>query len=108
MGLVTTIAAFYFLKRDLKSGKLNSRTGVTAEPVKETTDQELSLLSQGQKRFFALFIPLMFALDVAAMSILNLQGGDATALIGGTSVFILLLITMVSHKNKGLEKQLLI
>lgn len=104
MGFVTTIAAFYFLKRDLKSGQLNSRTGVTAEPVKETTDQELSLLSQGQKRFFALFIPLMFTLDVVAMSILNLQGGDATALIGGTSVFILLLITMVSHKNKGLEK----
>lgn len=104
MGIVTTLAAFYFLKRDLKSGRLTGSTGVTAEPVQETTDQELGLLSQGQKRFFALFIPLMFALDVAAMSILNLQGGDATALIGGTSVFILLLITMVSHKSKGLEK----
>lgn len=104
MGLVTTAAAFYFLKRDMKSGKLNATTGLTAEPVKQNTEQELGLLSQGQKRFFALFIPLMFALDVAAMYILNLQGGDATALIGGTSVFILLLITMVSHKNKGLEK----
>lgn len=104
MGLVTTIAAFYFLQRDMKSGKLNAATGLTAEPVKQNTEQELGLLSQGQKRFFALFIPLMFALDVAAMYILNLQGGDATALIGGTSVFILLLITMVSHKNKGLEK----
>ncbi|GGB54326.1 hypothetical protein [Fictibacillus barbaricus] len=104
MGLVTTAAAFYFLKRDMKSGKLNATTGLTAEPVKQNTEQELGLLSQGQKRFFALFIPLMFALDVAAMYILNLQGGDATALIGGTSVFILLIITMVSHKNKGLEK----
>lgn len=104
MGLVTTAAAFYFLKRDMESGKLNATTGLTAEPVMQNTEQELGLLSQGQKRFFALFIPLMFALDVAAMYILNLQGGDATALIGGTSVFILLMITMVSHKNKGLEK----
>lgn len=38
------------------------------------------------------------------MSVLNLQGGDATALIGGTSVFILLLITMMSHRKEGFEK----
>ncbi|MBY6035813.1 hypothetical protein KUV80_04080 [Fictibacillus nanhaiensis] len=104
MGLVTTVAAFYFLKRDLKSGKMTATTGIAAERPKETTELDSQLLSSGQKRFFALFIPLMFALDVAAMSILNLQGGDATALIGGTSVFILLLITMISHKNNGLEK----
>jgi len=34
----------------------------------------------------------------------KLQGGDATALIGGTSVFILILVTMLSNKNKGMEK----
>lgn len=105
MGLVTTVAAFYFLRRDLKSGKLTASTGVTDESVKESpSEQNVNLLTNSQKRFFALLIPIMFALDVAAMSILKLQGGDATALIGGTSVFILLLITMVSHKNKGLEK----
>jgi hypothetical protein len=105
MGFVTTVAAFYFLRRDLKSGKLTASTGVTDESVKESpSEQNVNLLTNSQKRFFALLIPIMFSLDVAAMSILKLQGGDATALIGGTSVFILLLITMVSHKNKGLEK----
>lgn len=104
MGLVTTITAFYFLKRDLKSGLLTATTGLSTTPSAEPTEHQLTLLSTGQKRFFAILIPVLFALDVIAMSILNLQGGDATALIGGTSVFILLLITMVSHKNKGLEK----
>jgi hypothetical protein len=104
MGIVTTIAAFYFLKRDLKSGKITLETGLTDTPSNLPTDGESTLLSSGQKRFFALLIPVFFALDVAAMSMLNLQGGDATALIGGTSIFILLLITMFSHKNKGLEK----
>jgi hypothetical protein len=104
MGLVTTITAFYFLKRDMKSGKLTATTGLSATPTIEPSPQQLKLLSLNQKRFFALLIPILFALDVIAMSILNLQGGDATALIGGTSVFILLLITMVSHKNKGLEQ----
>lgn len=104
MGIVTTVLAFYFLKRDLKSGALTMETGLAVTTNTEPTDKEETLLSKGQKRFFALFIPTLFAIDVWAMSILKLQGGDATALIGGTAVFILLLITMVSHGNKGLEK----
>ncbi|QBP41141.1 hypothetical protein [Paenisporosarcina antarctica] len=103
MGLVTTLTAFYFLKRDLKSGKLTNETGLTTTPTAEPSPQQLMLLSSNQKRLFSIFIPLVFALDVVVMSSLNLQGGDATALIGGTSIFILLLITMVSHRNKGLE-----
>jgi hypothetical protein len=101
MGTVTTICAFYFIKRDMKSGKLT-----TTNQVVTTVQQnsQSSLLSTNQKRFFALLIPIFFTIDVVAMSILNLQGGDATALIGGTSILILILITLVSHRNKGLEQ----
>ena len=101
MGAVTTICAFYFLKRDMKSGKLT-----TTNQVVTTVQQnsQSSLLSTNQKRFFALLIPIFFTINVVAMSILNLQGGDATALIGGTSILILILITLVSHRNKGLEQ----
>lgn len=103
MGLVTTIAAFYFLRRDMKRGIIQP-TILPANESPEIENSTESLLSISQKRFFALFVPLLFAMDVAAMSILKLQGGDATALVGGTSVFILIIITLVSHKNKGLEK----
>jgi hypothetical protein len=103
MGIVTTIAAFYFLKRDMKNGVLKPTPYVPLETNDETTSEK-NLLTFGQKQFFAILVPILFAIDVAAMFILDLTGGDATALIGGTSIFILLLITMVSHKNKGLEK----
>lgn len=103
MGLVTTVAAFYFLKRDMKRGILTTTTSGGADSPAVGTDQP-ALLSLAQKRFFALLVPLLFAADVAAMSILDLAGGDATALIGGTSILILLLITLTSHKNQGLEK----
>jgi hypothetical protein len=102
MGIVTTIAAFYFLKRDMKRGLLQVTPYVVTESKIE--DSEKTLLSIAQKRFFAIIIPLLFAIDVAAMFLLDLTGGDATALVGGTSILILLLITMTSHKNKGLEK----
>ncbi|MGJ7919434.1 hypothetical protein [Neobacillus sp. LXY-4] len=104
MGLVTTIAAFYFLKRDMKLGRLTATPQEAISSPLTSQDGEQSLLSLKQKRLFALMIPLLFALDVAAMFMLDLQGGDATALVGGTSIFILLIITLVSHRNSGLEK----
>ncbi|AIE59264.1 transporter [Bacillus methanolicus MGA3] len=105
MGIVTTLAAFYFLKRDMKNGTLTVQSDFNnTKHTNEDFASKDTLLSMNQKLFFAIFIPLLFALDVAAMFTLNLQGSDATALIGGISIFILILITIASHKNKVLEK----
>lgn len=102
MGLVTTVTAFYFLKRDMKRGLLQASPIVAAQSKEENSGPEL--MTAGQKRFFAILVPILFAIDVAAMYFLKLQGGDATALIGGTSIFILILISLAGHKNEGLEQ----
>jgi len=69
----------------MKPGSANLfTTNDTSEDVEQVTAE--NLLTLGQKRFFAVLIPIAFILDVIAMSILKLQGGDATALIGGTSL----------------------
>ncbi|MEE3950517.1 hypothetical protein [Peribacillus frigoritolerans] len=100
MGVVTTLSAFILLKRDMKLGRIK------ADNEGFVQDQTISenLLTLGQKKFFAVFIPIAFLLDVVALSILKLQGGDATALVGGTAVFILLVLSLVAHKQQGLEK----
>ncbi|MCM3725604.1 hypothetical protein M3226_07895 [Neobacillus cucumis] len=103
MGIVTTITAFYFLRRDMKRGTLQTASSVL-EDIPDEERNNPTLLSLTQRRFFAILVPVLFAADVAAMSVLHLTGGDATALIGGTSILILLLITIMSHKNEGLEK----
>ncbi|KOP80745.1 hypothetical protein AMS59_05100 [Lysinibacillus sp. FJAT-14745] len=103
MGVVTTVVAYILLRRDMKRGLANLyATNDTNKDVEQIAAEDL--LTLGQKRFFAVLIPIAFVLDVIAMSILKLQGGDATALIGGTSVFILLLLCVVAHKKQGLEK----
>lgn len=101
MGVVTTIVAFMFLRRDMKRGKLEM-VGSFGEKIVEEVNEKL--LTIGQRKFFAILIPIAFVLDVVAMFIFNLSGGDATALIGGTTVFILLLLVIFAHKNEGLEK----
>ncbi|MFL0504931.1 hypothetical protein ACH0B5_04215 [Ureibacillus sp. 179-F W5.1 NHS] len=102
MGLVTTVVAFIMLRRDMKRGKIEMVGTFDKEKQDEKVNE--NLLTIGQRKFFALLIPLAFILDVVAMSLFNLSGGDATALIGGTTVFILILLALFAHKNEGLEK----
>ncbi|TYS15917.1 hypothetical protein FZC78_15180 [Rossellomorea vietnamensis] len=101
MGIVTTATAFFLIKRDMKRGIMRVEDSQLQEIEKE---QGPELLSSGAKKFFALMIPALFALDILAMFLFDLQGGDATALIGGTSVFILLIISLAAYKTKGLEQ----
>ncbi|GBG09383.1 hypothetical protein PAT3040_04027 [Paenibacillus agaridevorans] len=108
MGVVTTVTAFWMMRRDQRLGRWNDGliasvdTSGSGENSNEAVDREL--LSLVTRRWLAVIIPLLFALNVVAMFLLNLQGGDATALIGGTSILIMLVITMLAHRGKGLEK----
>ncbi|SEL22946.1 hypothetical protein SAMN04488688_103217 [Paenibacillus sp. cl141a] len=109
MGLVTTVAAFWMMKRDQHNGSW--RDGLvsiksTGDALTTRTDEDdtVAAVSPGMKKWLAIAILLLFAADVAAMFILKLQGGDATALVGGTAVLILGIIALVAHRNRGLEK----
>jgi len=101
MGVVTTVIAFIFLRRDIKRGKLEL-VGTYDNGMEQEKKEEI--LTKGQKIFFACLIPIAFILDVVAMAVFKLQGGDATALVGGTSVIIMLLLCLVAYKKKGLEQ----
>jgi hypothetical protein len=102
MGAVTTITAFLFIKRDMKKGILKVNQSTFLDDDENVTDSDL--LSTTWKKMIALLIPVLFALNIAAMVSFDLQGGDATALIGGTSIFILLIISLSAFKAKGLER----
>ncbi|NMF04627.1 hypothetical protein HF849_07600 [Clostridium beijerinckii] len=103
MGIVTTVAAFYFLRREIKSGELPSQY----EEIENSTSissSSMLISSKKVRRFLALLILVLFALDIFIMYIAKLQGGDATALIGGTAIFILSLISILAYKEKSLDK----
>ncbi|MCA0149067.1 hypothetical protein LCD52_09630 [Rossellomorea vietnamensis] len=103
MGVVTTVTAFIFLKRDMKKGILTVDSSSLAA-IHPEQDASHELLSSRWKKAIAILIPILFAADITAMVLFDLQGGDATALIGGTSIIILLLISLAAYKGKGLEK----
>jgi hypothetical protein len=105
MGLVTTVAAFYYMRRDMKKGTwVDGLVEERGELKAEDSQEGKSSISPAGKRWLAFIIPLLFAFDVAAMFAFKLQGGDATALIGGTAVLILIAVTLLAHRNQGLEQ----
>ncbi len=102
MGLVTTITAFIFLKKDMKKGLIED--GVFDQYSEENEPINEGCMSNKWRSFFAILVPIFFVLDVAAMFILGLKGGDATALIGGTALFILISVAIKAYKNASLEE----
>ncbi|MEO2204185.1 hypothetical protein ABGV42_10550 [Paenibacillus pabuli] len=117
MGAVSTLTAFWMLRNEMKrSAGSQLRPPVPGESLNGTSPTEASPgagvapVQQRQaiplrlQKAFALFIPLLFAVDVILMFVLKLQGGDATALIGGTAVLILIAVTLAAHRHEGPEE----
>lgn len=101
MGVVTTVTAFYFIRKDIKTGVIS-----TEYKIDETSASSEPMLISSKKlrKLLALLILLLLALDIFIMYKAKLQGGDATALIGGTVVFILSLVSILTYKKNSLEK----
>jgi hypothetical protein len=104
MGFVTTMVAFILLKRDIRRRKINNdMIEDTLVDIQSSLDYK-NKLSYKWKITFSIIIPVLFMIDVFIMALLDLKGGDATALIGGTTIFLLILVSIKTHKNKSLEK----
>ncbi len=102
MGVVTTVTAFILLKRDMAKN---------AAAVKEEVEaQRQAAVGQAARKhtwvgtFGAIMVPTLFILDVYAMLALDLKGGDATALIGGTALIIMAILAVLEFGVDGFEK----
>lgn len=102
MGIVTTAAGFYFLRKDMKAGLIADEYKL--EETAQNTNAAMLITSKKVRRTLAVLILVLFALDIFIMYTAKLQGGDATALIGGTAVFILSLVSILTYKGNSLEK----
>lgn len=100
MGIVTTLVAFWFLRKDMKFGVLK----VDQQQLAELSAQPKEINPSGYVKFIAFMVPILFLLDVLAMLLWDLKGGDATALLGGTAIFILIVSTLSHYKEKRMEK----
>lgn len=115
MGIVTTFTAFWLLRRDMNAGRVTTTGSAAAgdfpadaagnaAPSQAAPTGPVSQLPEWGKVLCAILVPVLFLADVGVMMYLNLQGSDATALIGGTAILMLLIICLLAHRSRGLEQ----
>ncbi len=94
MSFVTVLVCFIMFRRE---NKAQMAAGVAAGQKDELDVQPLP---DDHRKFTALsyimavLTPLLFVMDVVLMMIFKFKGGDATALVGGTAIIVLALITI--------------
>jgi TRAP-type C4-dicarboxylate transport system permease large subunit len=98
MGIVTIITAYIMLKRDMKKGDIKERQIFYNDH--DNNQNEMSKTA----RIAAIIVPVGFILDIIAMFIFQLRGGDATALIGGTAVILTIIISIFEYRKYALDK----
>lgn len=90
MSIVTASTAFFMMRRETKNFQ-----EIAAAPL--VTANETTKASFGTT-FVAVAVPLVFLLDAYLMFKYQLRGGDATALVGGTAVIIMTVVSVIEHK----------
>ncbi|MDD6769716.1 hypothetical protein [Inconstantimicrobium porci] len=93
MGCTVILVSFIMLLREMRK-----------EPSNFVADRTMNQISKQKIKttkftyFIAVFTPAVFIVDVVLMVKFNIIGGDATALIGGTAILIMCLITICTKK----------
>ena len=96
MAIVTIGVAFYGLRKDIKKGKFDLE-------LQAVEHEEITEFNPKAK--IAVFLVLIgFALDIVAMYVFKLTGGDAAALLGGTAVLLIIIINIMNFNKKCFEQ----
>jgi hypothetical protein len=90
MSLVTVAVAFLMMKKDMKQNSLNYSQVVE---IKETVEVKRGKTT----KLMAILTPIGFIFDIIAMVKFNLAGGDATALVGGTAIIIMMITVLTTY-----------
>jgi hypothetical protein len=97
MSIVTGATAFIMMRRDMKTPDISE--------VAAKVDTKPDVAYSKGAYLVAIATPLIFLFDIIVMYRFKLKGGDATALIGGTSVIIMAVVSILRHNFvNSLEK----
>lgn len=95
MAVVSIGTAYYMLHRDMKNGKLE---------IENNDYLSINQAYSKEAKISAVLVTVGFILDVVFMFIFGLKGSDATALVGGTAIILLIIISFISYKKNALDK----
>lgn len=93
MSLTVIVVAYILFRKDIRHGNL-------PQTLQENAENHIPV--QGKAVVMAILTSAAFVADVIVMLVQNLQGGDATALIGGTAFILLVLADLLKSGWKSM------
>ena len=88
MSIVTVVTAYFMMRKDVRN--------LDKASLEATAVSEISPRTAGTY-LVSILTPIIFLIDIYVMYKYKLKGGDATALVGGTSVLIMVAVTLIQH-----------
>ena len=96
MAVVTISVSYFMLRRDIKNGVFrNELSHVEYKKIKHFSKKS---------KIYAFLVAIGFFVDIICMVKFNLKGGDASALLGGSAIFLLIIIDIMENGKKGFDK----
>jgi hypothetical protein len=98
--------SYLSVRKDVKAhaGKPIEWEPFEVAPSEKGEVEKWSQAAMGFKKFAIWLIAILFILDLVAMLVFKIRGGDATALLGGTIAIIMVIVGLGVYGKKGLEK----
>ena len=99
------VAWFFYIRKDIKNpDPVNAKYPCTYIQTADTTDDPTRVFSKPAK-VAAIVVPIAMILDAIALIFMEIRGGDATAVLGGTCIVLISIFLIWEYGfNKGIEK----
>jgi hypothetical protein len=98
------VAWFFYARKDIANFAATTAkypsSYIQSEEFKDTEGRVFSTPA----KVAAIAIPIVLVLDALALIFLEIRGGDATAVLGGTSIILMSIFLVWEYKFKGIEK----
>ncbi|MDR1773908.1 MAG: hypothetical protein LBR30_03410 [Clostridioides sp.] len=96
MAIVTISIAFWSLRKDIKQGKFDEELSKKEDTIVKNFNNKAKIT--------AFAVVIAFIIDIILMYKFDLKGGDASALLGGSAVFLVILINLMNFGKDSLDK----
>jgi len=105
-GMIALPLSFIAVRKDIRAhaGKPIEWAPFEISPEAKAEREKWTKAATGYKKFILTIIVILFGLDIVAMLVFKLRGGDATALLGGTVGLIMVIVGFGIYGRAGFEK----
>lgn len=98
------VAWFFYARKDIKDPEGISKRYPCSYIQNENTKDDPSRVFSTPTKVAAVVVPLAFVLDAIALIVMEIRGGDATAVLGGTCIILMSVFLIWEYGKAGIEK----